>query len=198
MTDDVLIETIRRNTQLSSALPPLTESEVQEAERRLGFRLPSLLHRLYLEVSNGDFGVGCMPLILPRGVPNPHSAETVVSLHWAPYSAEERAAMEKAGAGYFAHWPEKVLIFCDHGCNMYSCVDCSKPELPVLYFDGNMGEGVFALEAPSLHVWFRGGSVPWRHWGAAPKIRFDEFESAQATADTTDKEGTGSNDAIHP
>jgi SMI1 / KNR4 family (SUKH-1) len=195
--DDVLFNTIRRNSQLSQALPPLTESEVQEAERLLGFRLPSLLRRLYLEVSNGDFGASCMPLILPRGARNPYSAETVVSLHWAPHSAGERVAMEQAGAGYFAHWPRKVLIFLDQGCNMYSCVDCSKPELPVLYFDGNMGEGVFALEAPSLYTWFRGGFEPWRGWDAAPKIRFDEFESAQAT-DTTDKEGTGSDGSIHP
>jgi hypothetical protein len=35
--DDVLIETIRRNSESSSTLPPLTESEIQEAERQLGF-----------------------------------------------------------------------------------------------------------------------------------------------------------------
>jgi hypothetical protein len=108
-------------------------------------------------------------------------------MHWTPATAEERAAMVEAGAEYFAYWPQKVLIVFDHGCNMYSCLDCSKPELPVLYFDGNAGEGVFALEAPSLYAWFRGGSELSLYLDGAPKIRFDDFESA----DTTDGEGKG-------
>ena len=32
------------------------------AEAALGFALPPLLRRLYLEVSNGDFGPGLLPL----------------------------------------------------------------------------------------------------------------------------------------
>jgi hypothetical protein len=198
--DDALIETIRRNSnnQYVQAFPPLAESDVHEAERRLGFGLPSLLRRLYIEVSNGDFGASCLPLIIAQGDRLRYPPSTVVSMHFAPPSEEERASMIRAGVEYLAHWPEKVLIFADLGCSMFSCVDCSKPESPVLYHDFNADEDVFALEAPSLHAWFRGGSEPWRHWGAALKIRFGEFESTQATADTTDKEGPGSDDAIHP
>jgi hypothetical protein len=198
--DDALIETIRRNSnsQWSQMFPPLTESDVQEAERRLGFSLPPLLRRLYLEISNGDFGDAFLPLIYPPGFRVSYPTETVVSMHWTPPSLEEQAAMAQAGAEYFAYWPEKVLIVCDHGCNMYSCVDCSKPEFPVLYFDGNAGEGVFALEAPSLNAWFRGGSELLLYLDGAPQIRFDEFQSDQETADTTGEEGKGSDDSILP
>ena len=36
--------------------PPVTPSGLDDAERRLGFRLPKLLGRLYLQVGNGGFG----------------------------------------------------------------------------------------------------------------------------------------------
>jgi hypothetical protein len=153
--DDVLIKTIRRNSQSLPMLPPLMESEVQEAERRLEFRLP-------------------------------------------PPSAEEGAAMVEAGVEHLAQSPERVLSVCDQGCNMYSCVDCSKPELPVFFFDGSRDHDVFVLEAPSLYTWFRGGFEVWPSWDAAPKRRFDEGESVQSTVDTTDVEGKGSDDAVLP
>ncbi len=38
--------------------PPLTISEIQDVERRLGFLLPPFLRRLYSEVANGGFGPG--------------------------------------------------------------------------------------------------------------------------------------------
>ncbi|GGT45556.1 hypothetical protein [Streptomyces chromofuscus] len=36
--------------------PPISHSEVEKAERRIGRRLPELLRRLYTEVANGGFG----------------------------------------------------------------------------------------------------------------------------------------------
>jgi hypothetical protein len=106
--------------------------------------------------------------------------------------------MLRAGVECLAHWPEKALIFADRGCCMFSCVDCSKPEASVLYHDFSADEDVFALEALSLDAWFRRGLEPWRNWGAAPRIRFDEFEPAQAIVDMTDEEGKDSDDAVLP
>jgi hypothetical protein len=44
--------------------PPVAPDSVAEAERILGFRLPELLRRLYIEVGNGGFGpiFGLIPL----------------------------------------------------------------------------------------------------------------------------------------
>jgi hypothetical protein len=116
-------------------------------------------------------------------------------MHWTPPSAEERAATVEAGVEYLTHWPEQALIVFDHGCNMYSCLDCSKSELPVLYFDANAGEGVVALEAPSLYTWHDGSDLSLNLDGA-PKIRFDEFASAQTTAASTAREGKSSDDSV--
>lgn len=37
---------------------PVTESDVMQAEAMIGFALPSLLKRPYLEIGNGGFGPG--------------------------------------------------------------------------------------------------------------------------------------------
>ncbi|MGW4564825.1 hypothetical protein ACWEN3_21225 [Streptomyces sp. NPDC004561] len=38
--------------------PPVTLTELERAERRIGRRLPELLRRVYTEVANGGFGAG--------------------------------------------------------------------------------------------------------------------------------------------
>src|SRR4026207_99320 len=38
--------------------PPVSLDELELAEKRLGFQLPSLLRSLYLQIGNGGFGPG--------------------------------------------------------------------------------------------------------------------------------------------
>jgi hypothetical protein len=71
-------------------------------------------------------------------------------------------------------WPEQLLIICDWGCNIYSCIDCSKPECPVSRQDNNISVSQSALESPSLYQWL----VDWLdgtqhfNWEQAEKVIF--------------------------
>ncbi|MGH4031337.1 hypothetical protein ACQB60_20655 [Actinomycetota bacterium Odt1-20B] len=58
MTDDEVVEELRERARALSLPAPATEAAVTEAELVIGFPLPPLLRRLYLEVANGGFGPG--------------------------------------------------------------------------------------------------------------------------------------------
>jgi hypothetical protein len=55
-------------------------------------------------------------------------------------------------------WPEQVLVISDWGCNIYTCLDCSSPQLPVFLMDANESLNKWAIneEAPSLYLWLKG------------------------------------------
>lgn len=61
--------------------------------------------------------------------------------HWA--DEEEKPVL----------WPEQVLMLCDWGCNIYSCLDCSSSDLPIFRMDSNISFVEWALEASSLQQW---------------------------------------------
>jgi hypothetical protein len=55
------------------------------------------------------------------------------------------------------NWPAGLLPFCDWGCNIYSCVDCTGSPYPVVtyeYVEGPM-EHSFAPTRDSLESWLR-------------------------------------------
>ena len=67
-------------------------------------------------------------------------------------------------------WPTALLPICHWGCAIYSCVDCTRPEAPVVRFDpnghelGEPWEGAFRPEASSLEMWLRrwlAGTLPF-------------------------------------
>ena len=74
-------------------------------------------------------------------------------------------------------------MMCDWGCNIYSCVDCSRPELPVLRNDNNVSWSTFPIEDPSLHAWLRravdGENLFSLNWEAAPKVIFPAWPRPQ-------------------
>lgn len=136
---------------------PVTEEELIQAETQLGFALPSLLRRIYLEVGNGGFGPGYGLLPLNEIPPNAvHGMESLV----AEYQGM-KAFSQKDIDEYFveeeekpALWPERVLILCDWGCNIYSCLDCFSSDLPIFRMDSNENFLVeWAIEAFSLQQW---------------------------------------------
>lgn len=105
--------------------PPCPLSDptfLKKTEARLGFRLPRLLKRLYLEVGDGGFGPGA-------GLFGARSG------HWVfpkPITLAELYKVNHKGA-----WPDKLVPICDWGCGIYSCIDCSRQSYPMVVSDPN-------------------------------------------------------------
>jgi hypothetical protein len=156
-----LKETIRTNRhptgeyswhrQTSSS--PVTVEELTEAETQLGFELPSFLRRLYLEVGNGGFGPGYG--LFPLNDHRPSVDSLVLAyLSMRSMSQEDIDEHQVNEEEKPALWPERVLMLCDWGCNIYSCLDCSSAHLPMFRMDSNMNFMVeWASEASSLQQW---------------------------------------------
>lgn len=141
----------------------LPEEELVRAEAMLGFPLPSLLRRSYLEVGEGAFGLS--PLFLD------HSCGLEMPL---VDSYVELRSESGGNAKREDQWPEKLLIVYDWGCNMYLCVDCAHPEQRVLRNDNNRDPDVYTFEAPSLQQWLQALLDDTLHfdWDTAEKVTF--------------------------
>ena len=98
------------------ALEPAAPDAVAEAEEEIGFPLPPLLRRLYLEVGNGGFGPG-------EGIPGVRGGADV-GWDWSDIAAFHRDA--RADEQWKA-WPWLVPIF-DWGCTIMSLIDCRDPD----------------------------------------------------------------------
>ncbi len=87
---------------------------VEAVERAIGFRLPPLVRRIYLEIADGGVGPfsGFSPLDddgwrMPGPPPDMDEAEL---------------------AQYPADPPPGVVFFCDFGCARWALLDCRHPE----------------------------------------------------------------------
>jgi hypothetical protein len=110
--------------------PPATASEVDAAEAALGFAIPPLLRRLYLEVGNGGFGPDYGLEGVPTCPPTPFTADIVSLYQW--YS--------EADPQYPAHqWPSGLVPLISGGCLYMECVYFTKAPHPVVLFDGHSG-----------------------------------------------------------
>ena len=87
------------------------------AEARLGFRLPSVLWRLYSEVGDGGFG--------PH-----HGGLFPVDRFLRHYEKHRRERTVDR-----PNWPHALLPVCDWGCGIESALDCSDPATPVVRVD---------------------------------------------------------------
>ena len=58
---------LRQHTSGQKLPPPVSDAEIAEAERRLGFQLPGLLRQIYGTIADGSFGpaYGFLPLLTP-------------------------------------------------------------------------------------------------------------------------------------
>lgn len=167
--EDALVEALRREAmhhhkRSGLVIQPLTEQQVQNAEKRLGFRLPPLVRRLYLEVGNGEFGPGLLPLIYKGGTRLSNSARSVAGAYCQMRRSREISSFEDMLLPHLhlprCQWWEKLLLVCDWGCSIFIYVDCSKPDLPVYVADN----GCFELKASSLREWL----TDWVETWAAP------------------------------
>lgn len=146
MIDDLdLLQRIKAHAASEAdELPPVVkQAEIDEAQTRLGFQIPSLLAAVYREVGNGEFGPNDGLLRLSGG----SDGNSMVD----EYLARRASNVSSAWA-----WPEGVLPILDWGCAMYACVDCRSKDNPVLLFEPNPGEPdqAWYVDAPSLKEWF--------------------------------------------
>ena len=117
--------------------PPATLESLRQAEEQMGFALPPLLERLYLEVGNGGFGPGFGLYGISGGFAEDLQGLTLPDL----YISE---------TGYDG-WPNKLVSICDWGCTMGCAIDCSAPKGEMV-FVGGPGE-LFQSEGITFAQW---------------------------------------------
>jgi hypothetical protein len=130
--------------------PPATAALVDAAEETLGFALPPLLRRIYLEVGNGGFGPGYGLLGVLGGAVD-DTGRNIIDLY--------RMFREPERDDPMWQWPAQLLPICHLGCAMYGCVDCTDPNGAVTWWEPNPREpgdpvDLFLVPvAPSLEAW---------------------------------------------
>jgi hypothetical protein len=130
--------------------PLAREDALASDERRLGFRLPLLLKRLYREIGNGGFGPGYGLIGLSGGALDDlgRTAPEIYAAFSEPGEDDSDLI-----------WPEGLLPICHWGCAIYSCIDCAAPGFPMKLFDPNLHarrdswEDAFFDEVPSFDEW---------------------------------------------
>lgn len=110
---------------------PLPPRDIDLAEKELGFLLTPLLRRIFSEVSNGGFGPSYGMLGLRGGMQNEDGGDAVTL-----YSGLRQTDPNDS----YWMWPVGLLPLGHLGCAMYLCIDCTKPEGPVVWFEPNPHE----------------------------------------------------------
>ncbi|KAB2361782.1 SMI1/KNR4 family protein [Actinomadura montaniterrae] len=148
--------------------PPLTIAEVERAEKKLGYRLPQLLRRIYTEIGDGGFGPeGGLASLTPRRIPD----WDVPDWPCATTIHAQRPGWES---------PASWLYLTGGGCTMAWYVSLIAVDHPVLLWDADGWEPDWGQEphdglryaAPSLRQWLwtwaDGGNV-WDEALAQPE-----------------------------
>jgi hypothetical protein len=115
--------------------PPVAPEAMAIAEAALGFRLPELLRRLYLEVGNGGFGpgLGLIPLsVASLGEDPPREAEFHLVEDYHRRCARYPLDPHDPGEG----WPVGLVPMFYYGCTVFEFVDCWDPSSRVVWLDG--------------------------------------------------------------
>ena len=189
-----LKETIRTNHHPTgeytwhhqTASLPVTGEDLAQAEAQLGFGLPSFLRRLYLEVGNGGFGpgYGLFPLH-DHSLSSTPLTDSLVAAYLGMRSMSQKDIDEHWADDEVkpSLWPERVLTMCDWGCNIYSCLNCASPDLPIFRMDSNVNFMVeWAIEAASLQqwleAWVEGKPLFHLDWEQATKVPVSHFGKA--------------------
>jgi hypothetical protein len=124
-----LAQMLATSGELPAARLPVSHEAVTAVERRLGFALPSLLRRIYLEVANGGFGPGYGLVGLSGG--HACSFGTLADAH------ERLAHDPRAASGL----PPDRLVLWQFGSTSFACVDASSPNAEVVWLDLESGGG---------------------------------------------------------
>lgn len=142
--------------QKQSANSPVSRGDLEHAEALIGFPLPTILRRIYLEVGNGGFGPGYGLLPLnneedPHALVSDSLVTDYVVMHLA--TPEQMEAYRQGDVHASPLLPEKMLMICDWGDNITSWLNCAQPEIPVLCSEATLDWQKFKVEASSFLEW---------------------------------------------
>jgi hypothetical protein len=155
--------------QRTRTYPLATAGDIAAAEARLGFALPALLRDIYMTISNGGFGPGYGLLGIQGGACNSIGQRKVNAIDlYEDFRAPQGSP----------RWPERLLPICHWGCAIYSCLDCSLPDAPVMAFEPNgEDDGPWRCDC-RLHV------ASFAEWLAMWLRDEDLWESMQSIGET--------------
>ncbi|MET9639854.1 SMI1/KNR4 family protein [Streptomyces virginiae] len=128
---------------------PLTRADVDEAERRIGRRLPGLLRRVYTEVADGGFGPDGGLASLARGNRAPG--------HLSDWPCAVDVHERNRAAGVPASW----FFLTGGGCSMEWYVSLAAVGHPVLLHDA---DGWVADRGEGPHDGLRYATASLRRW----------------------------------
>ena len=118
-------EDFRRLGYTPRTLFPVAEPAlIAKAEAQIGFALPPLLKRIYMQVSNGISGFAYEIMGLEGGCAS--DSGTLVETYFSFRSVDEYET---------GPWQAGLLPFCDWGCATYSCVDCFDSDYRVFTYE---------------------------------------------------------------
>ncbi|MBT2490302.1 hypothetical protein J7E96_17605 [Streptomyces sp. ISL-96] len=117
MTDDEIVEAVRDHARAKRLPTPARPAAVTEAEQAIGFPLPPLLRRLYLDVANGGFGPAEGILGVRGGAPQGD---------WSDLSE-----IYDDGPDPSSRIPTGLVPVYDWGCTIWSLVDFRDPAGPM-------------------------------------------------------------------
>ena len=106
--------------------PSVSDGVVAAAEKELGFALPPLLKRIYIEIGNGGFGPGYGLYGLSANVGEDDYPEALEAIY---------AALRAEPPQGFSSWPEGLIPLCTWGCAIDSYVDCTDAKYAVSVFN---------------------------------------------------------------
>lgn len=112
-----LIDRIKVRTATGKDAPkysPVTNAAILKTESALGFPIPPLLKQIYTEIGDGGFGPG-YGIISTNGGYEPYQ-ENLVELYKSVQQGSQYLRLQ---------WRPKLLPFCEWGCNIFTCVDCT-------------------------------------------------------------------------
>lgn len=124
---------------------PISQEDLDVVEKSLGFALPEIIRRISTEVADGGFGPdwGINRLKHPSQLPfGPHWMVEMSVESWHRLYHEEADTM-------LARFPERFVRYCEAGCNISICVDCTtarmfvddpNSETPIEYQDHTIEE----------------------------------------------------------
>jgi hypothetical protein len=149
---------------IAESYGPAPDSVVEDAIRRFGFPIPTLLSRLWREVANGGIGPGYGLYGLEGGMTDDALDLPLPELFLEWRDSEEWIELVGAESA------PRVFPICDWGCCSFSAVDCSTPEGNLLLFaDGveRIDQGV--TFAQWIEDWANGIEVGDRNYGRVKK-----------------------------